>query len=43
MKITDVAKQIKDEDAELILSHPEDFPKDWVDNAKLRLGRGDPK
>jgi len=41
MKITDLAKQIKDEDAENILSHPEDFPKDWVENAKLRLDGGD--
>jgi len=38
MNIIDVAKQIKDEDARKILDAPENFPQDWIDNAKMRLG-----
>ena len=35
--IIDVARLIKDEEAKNILSNPDSFPKDWVDNARRRL------
>ena len=37
MNMIDSAKQIKDEDAKIILEHPENFPIDWVENAKDRF------
>lgn len=37
MNIINIAKSIKDEDAQKILSNPECFPSDWIDNAKRRL------
>ena len=40
MSLTDVAKELKDEDARKILEHPENFPDDWVENAKERLKDG---
>lgn len=37
MGIIQVAGNIKDEDAKTILSHPEDFDKQTIQNAKDRL------
>jgi hypothetical protein len=38
MNIVHIAQQLKDEDADKILSHPEDFPQRWVELAKGRRG-----
>jgi len=37
MNIIKVAKQIKDEEARLMLEHPEDYPPEWIKNCKERL------
>ena len=36
MDITEVAKQIKNEEAQNIINNPESFPADWVEIAKRR-------
>ena len=36
INILQLARKIKDEDALKILENPENFPKDWIDNAKRR-------
>lgn len=37
MNIIQIAKMIKDEEAINILENPENFPKEWIENAKERM------
>ena len=39
LNIVEVAKKLKDEDARKILKYKENFPIDWVENAKSRLSK----
>lgn len=37
MNILQLAKKIKDENAQEVLDNPKDYPKDWVRKARKRL------